>query len=109
MTPVKFSPEAVKDLQEIQSYIANELCSQQAADRTVSKILGRIRRLSSFPEIGTPLSAIFSFDTNYRYLVCGHYTAFYRVEQDAVYIVRILYGRRDFMRILFGEPPEENE
>ena len=109
MTPIKFSPEAVKDLQEIQSYIANELCSQQAADRTVFKILNRIRSLSSFPEMGTPLSAVLSFDTNYRYLVCGHYTAFYRVEQDAVYIVRILYGRRDFMRILFGEPPEENE
>ena len=109
MTPIKFSPEAVKDLQEIQSYIANELCSRQAADRTVSKILSRIRSLSSFPEMGTPLSAVLSFDTNYRYLVCGNYTAFYRVEQDAVCIVRILYGRRDFMRILFGEPPEENE
>ena len=50
MTPIKLSPEAVKDLQEIQSYIANELCSQQTADRTVSKILSRIRSLSSFPE-----------------------------------------------------------
>ena len=108
MTPVKFSPEAVKDLQEIQSYIANELCSQQAADRTVFKILNRIRSLSSFPEMGTPLSAVLSFDTDYRHLVCGNYTAFYRAEPDAVYVVRILYGRRDFMRILFGEPTEEN-
>ena len=108
MTPIKFSPEAVKDLQEIQSYIANELCSQQAADRTVFKILNRIRSLSSFPEMGTPLSAVLSFDTDYRYLVCGNYTAFYRTEQDAVYVVQILYGRRDFMRILFGEPTEEN-
>ena len=109
MTPVKFSPEARKDLQEIQSYIANELCSQQAADRTITQGVVSESCLPSFPEIGTPLSAVLSFDTNYRYLVCGHYTAFYRVEQDAVYIVRILYGRRDFMRILFGEPPEENE
>lgn len=108
MTPIKFSPEAVKDLQEIQSYIANELCSQQAADRTVSKILSRIRSLSSFPAMGTPLSAALSFDTDYRYLVCGNYTAFYRTELDAVCVVRILYGRRDFMRILFGEPTEEN-
>ena len=108
MTPIKLSPEAVKDLQEIQSYIANELCSQQAADRTVSKILSRIRSLSSFPEMGTPLSALLSFDTAYRYLVCGNYTAFYRTEPDVVYVVRILYGRRDFMRILFGEPTEEN-
>ena len=48
------------------------------------------------------------FGTQFRYLVCGNYTAFYRAEPDAVYVVRILYGRRDFMRILFGEPTEEN-
>lgn len=107
MVRIKFSSESVRDLQEIRAYIADELCSEQAAERTISQILRRIRSLTDFPETGAPLSGIVSLDTNYRYLVCGHYTAFYRAEEEAVYIVRILYGRRDFMRILFGKPPEE--
>lgn len=61
---------------------------------------------SASAEMGAPLSAIVDFETDYRFLVCGNYTAFYRFENRTVYIVRVLYGRRDFMRILFGEPNE---
>lgn len=102
MSEIKFSPEAVKDLQQIKAYISNELLSEQAANNTVNKILKNIRMLSEFPNSGTPLSGAVGIETDYRYLVCGNYTAFYRVENETVYIVRILYGRRDFMRILFG-------
>lgn len=58
--------------------------------------------LAEFPNSGAPLAGAVGIETDYRYLVCGNYTAFYRVENETVYIVRILYGRRDFMRILFG-------
>ena len=60
-----------------------------------------INRLRTFPDSGAPLSSIIDLGTNYRFLVCGNYTAFYRTENNAVLIVRVLYGRRDFMRILF--------
>ena len=106
MYNIVFSSEAIKDLEDTKAYITEELCNEQAATKTVSKILKDIRMLSKFPESCPSLSAIVNFDTNYRYLVCGNYVAFYRLEENEVRIVRILYGRRNFMQILFGEPQE---
>lgn len=108
MTEIKFSPEAIADLQNTKSYIADELCNEQAAVSTIEKILKRILMLKDFPKLGAPLSSIVNLDTDYRFLACGNYTAFYRVENDTVYILRVLYARRDFMRILFGTPQDKN-
>lgn len=106
MAEIKFSPEAINDLQQIKEYIIEELCNEQAAVNTVSKITKRIRMLADFPESGVPLSSVIDIETDYRFLVCGNYTAFYRVENSMVYIVRILYGRRNYVQILFGEPQD---
>lgn len=51
-------------------------------------------------------SSIINMETDHRFLVCGKYTVFYRIEGQTVNIVRVLYGRRNFMRILFGEPSD---
>ena len=67
----------------------------------------RIRQLADFPEIGAPLSSIISLEVPYRFLVCGNYTAFYKVDGNEVHIIRVLYGRRNFMQILFGKSYDE--
>lgn len=103
MAEIKFSPEVLSDLKHIKSYIAEELLNEQAADNTVADIIKRIRTLSDLPQSGAPLSSVISIETNYRFIVCNNYTAFYRYENGSVYIARVLYGRRDFMRILFEE------
>ncbi len=107
MTQIVFSPEAITDLEQTKKYITEELQESQAAINTLNKIMKNIRILQKFPQSGPSLTAIVDFDTDYRYLVCNNYTAFYRYENNTVYIVRVLYGRRNFMRILFGEPKEE--
>lgn len=104
MAEIKFSPEVISDLQQTKTYIAQELCNEQAAVSTVADITKRIRMPADFPKSGTPLSTVVDFETEYRILVCGNYTAFYRIENQTVNIVRVLYGRRNFMQILFGEP-----
>ncbi len=101
MTQIVFSPDAISDLEQIKKYITEELQNEQAAINTLSKITKNIRVLQSFPQSGPSLAAVVDFDTDYRYLVCGNYTAFYRYENNTVYVVHVLYGRRDFMRILF--------
>ena len=103
MYKVSFSPEAVDDLKGIKQYIKDELCNEQAAKNTVAKILKKVKMLSDFPESGSSLSAIIGFDTDYRYLVSDNYIAFYRIENKNVLIVRVLYGRRNYMQILFGD------
>ena len=102
MAEIRFSPEALADLKGIKAYIENELLNAQAATDSVADIMKHIRQLADFPESGAPLSSIIQLDTNYRYLSCGSYTVFYRYENGIAFIDRVLYGRRDYMRILFG-------
>jgi plasmid stabilization system protein ParE len=50
---------------------------------------------------------VLNVETDYRFQVCGNYLIFYRLEQGTVYIIRVLYGKRDYMRLLFGEQPPQ--
>jgi toxin ParE1/3/4 len=104
---LRISSEALKDLQGIKEYIAVELDNPTAALNTVSRITKSIRNLSDFPACGAPLSSVVDMQTNYRFLVSGSYLVFYRQEGDSAYVVRVLYGRRDYMKILFGDPQED--
>lgn len=107
MYKIVFSPAAVDDLIKTKKYITEELGSEQAAVTTVAKITDKIRQLSDFPLSGPSLSSIINIETSYRFLVCGNYTAFYRLGDNEVRIIRVLYGRRNFMQILFGEMRDE--
>lgn len=109
MANLHISPLAQTDLQEIRSYIEQELGNPTAARNTISKILKSFRVLEQFPFSGTPLRAG-EIDTGYRSVTSGNFRTFYRCNETDVYIIRILYGRRDYMRILFGaELLNENE
>lgn len=107
MAEIRFTPAALADMRDIKTYITEELCSEQAAVNTVSRIMKRIRQLEAFPELGACLSAAVELEVPYRYLVCGNYLAFYRIDRGEVQIIRVLYGRRNYMQILFGQPEEE--
>ena len=100
MSRVSYSPEALNDLNQILSYISEELKNHVAAQNTVDNILDSIEKLSEFPEIGTSLNAIVDIESDYRFLVCGNYLAFYRLVESEVKIDRILFSSRDYIRIL---------
>jgi len=94
-------------MEEIGDYIKDELKNPIAALNTVNKIQNAIDNLAEFPLMGTPLSSIMEIDTDYRFLVCGNYLAFYNVQEDSVYIDRVLYGKRDYLTILLGGLPQD--
>ena len=107
MNNLYLSPEAQDDLSEIKAYIAEDLENPQAALSTVTKITKTIRMLQEHALIGVPLSAIADVNSDYRYLISGSYMIFYRVTGKDVFIDRVLYGRRDYLRILFGDIAED--
>ncbi len=109
MYKLKISPEAKNDLAEIKDYISQELYNPQAAVNLVSKVTKKLRVLSEHPGIGAPLASVVDIQTDYRFLVCADYLIFYRYEDEIVFVSRILYGRRDFVRILFGDLPMDEE
>ena len=108
MTEIEYSPVALMDIEQIGDYIEREYMNPIAAYNTVNKIQDSIDNLMVFPLMGVALSPIVNIITDYRFLVCGDYLAFYRVNEDIVYIDRVLHGKRDYLAILFPNLPRED-
>jgi plasmid stabilization system protein ParE len=106
---IEYSPKSKQDLEEIGDYIALTLKNPIAALNTVNKIQDRIDKLAKLPTIGIRLSTIADVDSDYRLLVCGNYIAFFHGDESSIYIDRILYGRRDYLSILFPNLPKDDE
>ena len=109
MSKIVYSPEALRDLEKIGDYISEKLKNPTAARNTVNTIQDKIDVLADFPNAGALLSSIYDdIDVGYeRFLVCLNYLAFYRVVENKVHIDRIIYGKRDYITILFGELPQD--
>lgn len=95
------SPLAADDLHDIHGYISEELDNPSAAGRLIKDIVKAYKRLKDAPFIGSPLDAKIDIKTDFRYLVYRGYLIFYKIDNNAVYIYRIINGRRDYCRILF--------
>lgn len=103
MNNLHLSEEAQNDLIEIKNYIAEELMNESAALGIVSEITNSLRILQTYAEADPSLSSIADIESDYRFIVSGNYITFYRAYGSKVFIDRILYARRDYMRILFGD------
>ena len=108
MANIFMSEEAIRDLEQIGDYIAHQFKSPKSALSIIRKIQERINQLEDFPLIGTPLSAIVATKTDYRFLGCGSYLAFYRSQNDDVLIDRILHAKQDYVFILLGDINEKD-
>ena len=107
MAELIVSPLARADMREIGDYISRELRNLDAALRMIRRFQKAMLPLREFPEMGAPLLASGKQNAPYRYLVCGSYLIFYHVEDKTVHIDRVLYGRRDYMALLFGDQLED--
>ncbi|MBQ6675233.1 MAG: type II toxin-antitoxin system RelE/ParE family toxin [Ruminococcus sp.] len=102
MNSISYSPMALNDLDEIWEYIALELSAPDAAQKTVSGILDAVDRLNEHSKLGSPLYFEDGLFSGYRYVRYNEYLAFYRLSGNNVKVDRIIYGRRDYMKVLFG-------
>ena len=100
---IHYSPESRRDLDDIWDYIVSELQNRSAAERVINRIIDAVDPLKNFAEMGTPLSSIADIETDYRFLVSGNYMVFYRIQGSDVYIDRVLYGRSNYINILFND------
>ena len=103
MHEIYISPEAKNDLLEIKEYISINLSNHQASVKLISNIMEKIKALAEYPKIGAPLSSVVDIKTNYRFLVCNNYLVFYKLEDKTIFILRIIYSKRDYLLILFGD------
>lgn len=86
---------AEDDLTEIVTYIAAERPS--AAEALANKIEKNLSLLAKHPHLGRIPKEEELTRLGYRYLVVQNYLIFYTIEQQTVYVHRILHGARDYL------------
>lgn len=89
MLPIVRTDRADEDLIDIWTWIATD--SPASADRVLDAIEARWRQLARHPFSGMARDDI---APGIRHLVVGQYLTLYRIEDDAIRIVRVLHGRR---------------
>lgn len=97
---LRYTPEAIHDLDEIESYISDTLVNPTAALDTISSIAEDIELLKEQPFLGAELGPKINRDIPERYLISGNYIVLYAVE-EMVSIIRIRDTRTDYLKIIF--------
>lgn len=107
MHKLHITPAAASDLAEIKAYISLELYHPQAARRIVKSITHDLRHLRQNPHLGVSVSAKTGRGDDLRALISGNYFLFYRVKDETIQVARVLDGRQDYLRVLFGSTEEK--
>jgi plasmid stabilization system protein ParE len=98
MNEIFLSRQAVSDLRNIQGSGTDP----ESSAKIVGSVLKRLRELAEYDGIGQPLAPMLGYESSYRFLICGSHLAFYRCAPGAVYVDRVLYSRRDYIKIPFA-------
>lgn len=95
-----YSPDARDKLYEIkeQIYLRD---GELAAKKITSEIMKEIRGLCEYPKKGPSVEALLGIPSPYRFLHIGQYFAFYRLEEDKVYVTDIYNERENYMWTMF--------
>jgi toxin ParE1/3/4 len=98
--PVLWSPDARTDLSDIWEYYA-KIAGRHTADRIVRGIGEACALLDDYPFAGRVRNEVRS---GLRSIAASPHIVFYRVNNDAAEIVRVLDGRRDLDEIFARDP-----
>lgn len=99
---VGYSVDAVNDLREIYTYIANELLVPDTAVAQVSRIRKAIRSLDSMPARCALVEWEPWHSMKMHQLPVDNFIVYYQVDDEklAVTVVRVFYGGRDIEEIM---------
>ena len=99
---IRITRAAERDLSSAADYIEHVLLNPQAANDLLDKTESRLGELASFPEKFALADDPILKAWGIRFIIVNHYLAFYVIdkEENRIYIVRFLYGKRDWTSIL---------
>ena len=92
MTTLSWSPEALRDLESIRAFIAQD--SERYAELVVRRLVGAVERLRSFPESGRVVPE--RNDPMIREVLMDSYRVVYRLVPGQAEIVTVFRGSRLF-------------
>lgn len=97
---LKIFPLAKLDMEQIFEYIAVELCSPTAAIGQINDFEKAFESVCAFPESCPYIKNEYVRDKSLRKLVINNYIAFYRIRDNEIQVVRVLYGMRNYVDLL---------
>ncbi len=97
---IEYSLDAKQDLIEIKQYIKYNLQEPEIAQKLILKIRKEISTLKNNPEIYTIIDDDIIKKLEIRKLIIDNYIVFYRIKNNNIQIVRIMYGRRNWINLL---------
>ena len=97
---IHITKTAERDIACAAEYIEYTLKNPPAADNLLDKAEEKISALSEFPQTHAIVDDPMLYAWGIRFTVINNYLAFFTILGDTVYIVRFLYGKRDWIGIL---------
>lgn len=96
---LRYTPQAMLDLQEISDYISDVLQNPDAAKRILQSIARDASRLKDNPRLGFDLSEKTGREVKGRGLISGKYLLIYDID-NYISILRVLDTRVDYLRMI---------
>ncbi len=97
---IEYSKESKQDLIGIKQYIKYNLQEPEIAQKLITKIRTQIDSLKYSPEIYAIIDDDIIKKLEIRKLIVDNYIVFFRIKNDSIQIVRIMYGRRNWINLL---------
>ncbi len=99
---VKYSRKALSDLDRIWEEVFAASQDYEITEKYIDSLLDKIEAKADYPQSGPPLYYEDRF-TGYYFVVFKLYMAFYRLDNSTLYVDRVLFGKSDYMRVIFDD------
>ncbi len=97
---IEYSKESKQDLIGIKQYIKYNLQEPETSQKLISKIRNEINNLKNNPEIYAIIDDELIKKLEIRKLIVDNYIVFYRIKNNNIEIVRVMYERRNWINLL---------
>ena len=103
MYKLRFTPEAIRDMEAVEEDVLEVSGRQDTADRYVDDFFKKIKSKKRFPNSGISLIYNEELFTGFYFVHFKKYNAFYRIQGEFIEVIRILLAKSDYMTVLFEE------
>ena len=102
MYKISYRSTVWQDLDEIVTYLCNELHATAAAGRLLTELDGLKERIAEHPYMYKAYESVLTLSEDYRIAPLGSFVLFYTIHEQTktVFFCRVLYSRRDFDQLL---------
>jgi plasmid stabilization system protein ParE len=97
---LRYLPMAKKDMSEIVTYIAEKLEAPKAALKFLDELEEKIQNLRLNPYVHRLYRPSMPIDTEYRLMPVKNYLVFYIVFDDIIEVHRVIYKKRDLVKLI---------